>query len=262
MTTKTVNLFILGVQKAGTTALASFLSQHDEICVVDNKEAHVFDDPDYFTAINKKSFADSKYAALLPDSSSTHRYYCDATPITLFNPNYLKECVSYNPKAKYIVILRDPVDRAFSQYEMSKNKGIETHCASFAFLRDILLYSNCHKAKGIWPFESSPREKTYLSRGRYIRQLNDLFALVQRQNVLVLWQQDLLHSHQETLHQVLLFLGLQQTHIKKSQVFEGAQTVSRVDRWIGTLIAKSFYLCKRETLSRLNARLNNLSSEI
>ena len=40
------NLIIPGVQKAGTTALASFLSQHPDICIVEGKEAHVFDDPD------------------------------------------------------------------------------------------------------------------------------------------------------------------------------------------------------------------------
>ena len=53
-----VNLHIVGVQKAGTTALAHFLSQHPDICLVDGKEAHVFDQPDFYETEDKKAFAE------------------------------------------------------------------------------------------------------------------------------------------------------------------------------------------------------------
>ena len=42
-----VNFLIVGAQKAGTTALSSFLSQHPEICFAHNKEVHLFDSPSF-----------------------------------------------------------------------------------------------------------------------------------------------------------------------------------------------------------------------
>jgi hypothetical protein len=225
---------------------------------VNNKEAHVFDDPEYLTASQKRHFADTKFASLLPTTNTNHAYYCDATPITLFHPEYLKECINYNADAKYIVILRNPIDRAFSQYEMSKNKGAESRCASIAFLRDIVFYSNSYKTSGIWPFESPRREQNYLSRGQYVRQLDCLFTHTARKNVVVLWQHDLLTFHQNSLDRLFSFLGLPTKRIEKSTVFEGTKTVSTLDRWLATQVAKCFYLYKRETSARLNALLQSV----
>ena len=61
MNTPLVNLHIVGVQKAGTSALAHFLSQHSDVCVVEGKEAHVFDQPD-FASKDKHEYANKRYA--------------------------------------------------------------------------------------------------------------------------------------------------------------------------------------------------------
>ena len=256
MTSKLANLFILGVQKAGTTALASFLSQHPQICVASNKEAHVFDDPEYLNSDAKFAFAESKYAKLFNDPEHRAAYYCDATPITLFHSVFLKECVQYNQSAKYLVILRNPIERAFSQYGMSQNKGIEKRSATLAFLRDIIRFRKMKQQTPNWPFESAPRELSYLHRGQYCRQLKLLFDLVDRERVLVLWQQDLIEQHQISLDRIFNFLKVNAVEIQPSKVFSGDTQVNRIDKIIATTIAKCFFWFSGESAAKLTKILH------
>jgi hypothetical protein len=127
------NLHIVGFQKCGTTAMAHFLSQHADICMVEGKEAHVFDDPEYAHAADKTAFAMQKYRNKLPHFDA-QRYILDSTPITLFHPAFIKACVAFNPQARFIVMQRDPVDRAFSHYQMTKARGLESLSPFMAFL--------------------------------------------------------------------------------------------------------------------------------
>ena len=77
------NLFVVGVQKGGTTALAQFLAAHPEICLIRNKEAHVFDREDigHWSA---ERMAES-YAPRFTHHTG-ERWRLDATPIYLYNP--------------------------------------------------------------------------------------------------------------------------------------------------------------------------------
>ena len=107
-----VDFAIAGVQKAGTTALFDYLSDEPELSLSHVKETHFFDDderdwarPDY-----------APYHALFdaPDG----RLRGEATPIYLYWPKVLERICAYNPAMKLIVVLRDPVERAWSHWRM------------------------------------------------------------------------------------------------------------------------------------------------
>jgi hypothetical protein len=123
-------VFLLGAQKAGTTQLASYLAQHPEICLASPKE------PDYFTQHWEKGlgwyesvFADN--SKCLIDASTS--YSCAPLPKHFTQDLEAKSAYSgiaeriYNtsPQAKFIYIMRDPVQRAYSAYLHQVRAGIE-----------------------------------------------------------------------------------------------------------------------------------------
>lgn len=117
-----INLFIIGTQKGGTTALADFLGKHPDIYIVDGKEAHVFDDP-----FLQDAGIDNIQCAYKPFLKAYHGQpvRCDATPVYMYLPEIPARLSHYNEDAKIIIILRDPAERALSQYHMERRRGDE-----------------------------------------------------------------------------------------------------------------------------------------
>ena len=213
------NLFIVGVQKAGTTALASFLSQHPDICLVEGKEAHVFDDPQYHTATDKFTFAKQKYESKLKHYSG-EKFILDATPITLFHPAFIKAASQTCPNAKFIIMLRDPIERALSHYAMTKSRGLEPHSPTVAFLLEPWRMRGVSENLPTAPFESKYRDQSYLTRGLYQRQISQLQKYVSRENFFVSHQSKLIAEHEKSLTEIFAFLQIPSIEIEKKTVFE------------------------------------------
>lgn len=114
-----VDFLIAGVQKAATTAIYTFLSNHPQIFMPSNKELHFFDDergvewlnPDY--RIYHDQFQNSRSAELLGE----------ATPFYTFWPPCIPRIRDYNQDIRFIVSLRNPVDRAYSHWKMEFLRG-------------------------------------------------------------------------------------------------------------------------------------------
>lgn len=238
-----VNLQILGVQKAGTTALAHFLGQHPDICVVDGKEAHVFDQPEIETQADKNSFAKTRYRKKLAHYHS-ERIICDATPITLLNPTFLRHCVDYNKNARFIVILRDPVKRAVSHYNMSKSRGREKRNMLLSFLLEPWRL-RIEKQTAYWPRNSPWRECSYLKRGEYNRQLRVLRQLVRQDQVLIISQQALLKQHDATLKNVFAFLGVKPIAVSQENIFSQLPMSPSLLSSLAKLYATFYFLIRR-----------------
>lgn len=219
------NLFIPGVQKAGTTALASFLAQHPDICLVEGKEAHVFDDPEFHASSDKHEYARHKYASKLTHYNG-ERYILDATPITMLHPAFIKATATYCPNAKYIVMLRDPIERALSHYAMTKARGLEALPPEKAFWRESSRMKGFYDTLPLSPFESLYRDKSYLIRGRYKQQLSWLYSYAKKQNVKTFQQDQLLGSHGETLAEIFSFLKLGNITVDQKRVFSSDEAYS------------------------------------
>jgi len=240
-----INLHIIGVQKAGTTALAYFLNQHPDIYVVEGKEAHAFDHPALKNRPNKLLFIRQHFNKKLAKYNG-QKIVCDATPITLFNPIYLQNCYQYNPHAKFIVVLRDPIQRAVSHFQMSKNNVEEDQCMLLAFILEKRRMLKLTEGP-YFPFNSVYRTQTYLERGCYSKQLDNLFSTVPAGQILVLEHHDLLQNHQETLQGVFQFLQVDGFDIHASTIFP---TDKRHQHWtdpLAILYAKLYFLLRGET---------------
>jgi hypothetical protein len=143
MEDKKVNLFVVGAMKAGTTSFVDLLSQHPEIYVPPIKEPHFFIDslpenlyePSRFFDLDgylNKSFpkplhitkikSDEQYDKIF-SLSGEQKYLVDASTAYLHAPESPSQIYNYNSQSKIIVIIREPISRAHSHYNMDLGLG-------------------------------------------------------------------------------------------------------------------------------------------
>ena len=190
-----VTFLIAGVQKGGTTALFDYLGDYGDIALSDAKELHFFDDesrdwaaPDY-----------AAYEARFPDPAG--RPCGEATPIYSYWPGALARIAAYNPAIKLILMLRDPVARAWSHWRMETARGAEAQPFDW-----------CIRQGRQRLFDTEPwghhRAFSYVERGFYGEQLDRVFGLFPREQVLILKSEALRADPAITLGEVRRFLGL------------------------------------------------------
>lgn len=188
-----VNFAICGAQKAGTRALRHFLEQHPEIGFPIKPETH------YFNELCQKD-APGRYDVYHAQFSEEALSKCtgDVTPIYIYWRAAHRRMRAYNPEMKLIVILRDPVERAFSQWAMQRRKKQEAGGFLATLLMEPLRY--------LW--RGQDKVYSHVARGFYARQLRRLYRVFPPEQVLVLRNEALRDAHDETLRRVYRFLGV------------------------------------------------------
>ena len=114
-----LSFLIAGVQKAGTTALFSYLAEHPELQAPSCKELHIFDGDAF-----ERTSLDATVDAFFPPADGRLRF--EATPVTLYWPQALERVRAYRPEMRLILLFRDPAERAFSQWRMERARGLES----------------------------------------------------------------------------------------------------------------------------------------
>ena len=185
------DFLVLGTQKGGTTTLQQLLIQHPGVCLAPGKEVHYFskhwDQPAAWYA--------SHYADAAPDQRCG-----DITPFYLFHPQAPQRIHSLLPNAQLIVLLRDPVERALSQYFHSLRLGFET-----LPLEDALAAEEERLNTGE---PQHLQEHSYVSRSRYLEQLDRYRELFPDQQLLVLKSEAFFADPATTWKQIEGFLGI------------------------------------------------------
>jgi len=244
-----INLFIIGTQKGGTTALADFLGKHPDIYMVDGKEAHVFDNP--FLQDAGIDNIQCEYKPFLK-AYQGQPVRCDATPVYMYFPEIPARLSHYNEDAKIIIILRDPAERALSQYHMERRRGDEHLPYPLA-----LCAENSRLKKDNHPYliGSAHRLFSYRTRGHYCKQLARIFSLFSPYQVLVLTNRELRQFHDETLDKVTNFLGIEKLMVAQESVFSGNYQPTLTER-ISTWLLKLYFLPEKVRLRyRYNIKL-------
>lgn len=139
--TRRVNLFLIGVNKAGTSWLYYLLQQHPSVFMAEAKELYYFGNLDE-TGIDELD----RYQHHFPFDES-YQYYGDATVMYYRSGQVADEIQSYNPKAKVLAIVRDPIERLHSQFQYHKQIGIleeETSLAEALEDRNTRLIADSH----------------------------------------------------------------------------------------------------------------------
>jgi hypothetical protein len=197
-----VDFVVAGVQKAGTTAIHDFLAQHPHIALLRDQALHFFDKEEHFTG-------EPDYRILLGNFDPGWRWRVagEVTADYLYYPRALERIARYNPKMKLIVSLRNPVERAFSQWNMRRDKGQEPLEFLDAIKRDQQL--------GIW---EGPRGNAYLARSLYTPQLEKVFKLFPRDQVFTIKYENFRTDPSPVLDRVFDFLGVgRKSRLKNKQ---------------------------------------------
>ena len=244
-----VDFMIVGAQKCGTTALGQFLAEHPEIGMSAQKEVHVFDAPDYLAGTSARD-VDARYRRYF-DHVRDAAIRGEATPIYMYLREVARELKHYNADLKLIVLLRDPVQRALSEYYMQKARARETKPLWLALLLEPWRLGRDRDHRRL---RSATREHAYRSRGLYSLQLRELYRHFDRERVLIVRRDDLFGSHDATMERVLAFLGVSTTvRIARDVVFAGEE-VRRPHRVTRALLKLS-YVAEFRRLRRLGILL-------
>lgn len=187
-------LFIIGAQRSGTTLLAETLDRHPGMQFA----KPIRPEPKYLLKTPHPDLAayEAKYFAGVPDSvlrgekSTSYIEY----------PRVAEAIREHFPEARCIAVLRDPVERAISNYWFSVENGFEKRPPEEA------LQPAADDAAAVAGVSASPF--AYLQRGRYLGYLRSYADILGQDRLLVLQTEQLIHGGASWL-KVYDFLGLE-----------------------------------------------------
>lgn len=183
--------------------MAHCLAQHPLVALPHNKEGHVFDAPQFDDRSTVEDI-NGRFADLL-DSPFSGQLAGDATPIYCLHEQLVSRIARYNPKMKWIMLLRHPVDRAISQFHMERNRGDE----SWPLLPALLLERwRLRNHNDDFAASSPLRRHSYRLRGDYARQIDTLRKYFPASQLLLLRSADFLVDSAQVLTDVYAFLDL------------------------------------------------------
>ena len=195
------DVVIIGAQKCGTSSLHGYLTQHPRVIEPLRKEVHYFD-------VNY-SRGERWYRAHFGRTGEPG-LNIDSSPYYLFHPLAAERMHALLPKAKLIVLLRDPVRRAYSQYWQQRDKDREPLDFEAALAAEPARIEEAHRRLASCEIAASREHQihSYIARGRYAEQLERWLQLYPRDQLLALRFEDLVREPLAVLNQTLAWLGL------------------------------------------------------
>ena len=190
-------------QKCGTTTLWKYLDMHPEIRMSFIKELHYFDRHDFSP---KELWYRSHFDV-------GGRVSGEATPAYCFWPDAMERIYRFDSQLKLILILRNPVDRAISQYWMEFNRKMEDLPMMDAFSSEAKRLATGD------PFDL--RHHSYLLRGRYHEQLDTIYKYFDKRQVLVCKLEDLAARTRDVVGGIFNFLGVRSIDLQLPSNFAG-----------------------------------------
>lgn len=217
------DFIIIGTQRGGTTSLYNYLIEHPNILPAFKKEVHFFDD-NYYRGIRwYKSNFPTKHNLLLKSFIHKQNFIVgEASPDYMFNPFVAERIYSMLPNVKLIILLRNPVDRAYSHYYMNVRNGFE-HLSSFEEAikkamkvyekNEQLLLNIKNRFVNFYP------KYNYLARGIYINQIKPWFDKFPEGNILIRKSEDFYQNTSKTLKQILNFLDVPEFELMHLRIY-------------------------------------------
>ncbi len=144
---KNIRFFVIGAAKAGTTTLYAFLKQHPEVFLPNVKEPHYYANvqserkSDYDKVDRNKTYhtriiqSEGDYKALY-SGSEAFKAVGDCSPSYLWDEEAAEKIHRDFPKARIVVILRNPIERAYSHYLMDIREGLQSERNFFTALKN------------------------------------------------------------------------------------------------------------------------------
>lgn len=199
---------IIGTQRGGTTSLYNYLTEHPQIARMKRREVH------YFTLHFSKGM--SWYRKQFPSAarerlkrlSMRELITCEATPYYLFHPLVPARLHAALPNTKLIVLLRNPIDRAFSHYHLVRKKNQETLSFAEALEAESARLAGEEDRMRADPdyYSLDHHQHAYLARGHYAEQLQRWFDVFPREQMHIIKSEELYADPRSVVKGALRFV--------------------------------------------------------
>lgn len=211
------DFLIIGTQRGGTTSLFHYLQTHPCIQPAVNKDLHFFDRR-YKKGLNWyrghfPTYIEKYYAQLLRGRTFLTG---EASPSYLFHPYTPERVARAVPHVRLIVMLRNPVSRAYSQYNHAVELGHEN--LSFEEAIQTEEERTAREQKKILEdehyYSEDYKHRSYLTKGVYVDQLQRWMKFFPREQFLILKSEDFYTDPGASFKQVLTFLKVPETQLQ------------------------------------------------
>lgn len=219
------NFLIVGAAKSGSTSLYHYLNQHPEVFMPVNKEPNFFvsdyqlqtspDCPSYKLDKRRIVFDENEYFELFNGKRKEHKAVGEATVTYLYKPNdAIPNIKKYLGDPKIIIILRNPVKRAFSQYSYACELGLEKDSFIDAISKEP------KRLKDNWSSTFA-----YIDQGRFCHQVKSYSEAFSNVHIVIL--EEFIRDKQRHLKEIYNFLDIDESFINS---FDEEHNVSGVPR--------------------------------
>ena len=237
------DFYIIGFVKCGTTSLYEYLMQHPCVHPPKGKEISYFDRL-YFKGINwyKVGFPLKFYKHVHKNILGKEFQTGEATPQYIEHPYALYRLKKITPNAKFIVLLRNPIDRSFSQYNMNMKNDYE-----YRTFADALKHES-ERIKGryekmetdekyySWDYEIYG----YLEHGIYANKLKHWMKVFPKDQFLILQSEEFLRNTSAVFQQVQEFLKLPKWELDEYVLFKKREYKEKMDPDLRRQLAEYF----------------------
>ena len=189
---KLPNFIGLGTQKGGTTTLHRILEMHPNIYLPKFKEVHYFDNH-YSKGIKwyKKNFSEAQNKQLCGE----------ITPHYLYHPKVAIRIKNTIPCAKFIILLRDPIERTLSHFFHAQKRGFES--------LDIEEALNAEERRIEFGGSLSRQRYSYVGRSKYVEQINRYREAFREDQFLILKSETFFEEVNRSIDTIQDFLGIE-----------------------------------------------------
>jgi hypothetical protein len=198
---KKPNFFIVGAPKCGTSFWHYYLSLHPDIFMSPDKEPNFFDTDLHYIS---QRYSLQQYENLYREVKN-EKIVGEASTYYLFSSTAAKEIQGYNPSSKILISIRNPIDFMYSMHSENVYQGNEIE---EDFEKALNLEEERKKGINVYP-NSNPAEVVYYkSLASFSDQIKRYFDVFGRENVKVVWLEDVKKDAEEVYKCVLRFLNV------------------------------------------------------
>lgn len=207
------NFIVIGAPRAGTTSLYHYLLQHPQVAMSRTKETNYFaylasrSEPGYRTGLSIQWPVKSpeEYKALFRGGEC--KAVGEASPLYFFAPGVARQIKTHLPDTRLVMILRNPVERAYSAYMKNCREGTETRSFEDRILREIN-----------HPEDVVCSEHYYLRAGMYFERIADYLQYFERSRLKIVFQEDLQSDPAGLMGDLFTFLGVDSGFVPDTSV--------------------------------------------
>ena len=237
------NFLVIGAARSGTTLLHQYFLQHPDIYVPKNKQP----EPHYFLKSSNYEKGVENYLDSFFTEVGKEKAIGEISTSNMYGEHVAKRIFEFDPNMKLIVLLREPVQRAFSNYWHSKNNGFEKLTFQEAILtEDSRLAGLDREIAEIAPY-------AYIGRSRFATQLERFLKYFKKEQIHISLFEDLISKTRAELVNICGFLNVDNSfafELIKEKLNKSVPEGGEMDKRV-MLLLKAKFKPENERLAKL-----------